>query len=50
MSVWKADLTDFKVDAVVNAANSNLVHNGGLARAQCDVDGQDMQAESNDYI
>lgn len=50
MSVWKADLTDFKVDAVVNAANSNLAHNGGLAKALCDVGGLDIQAESNAYI
>lgn len=36
MSIWKADLTEFKVDAVVNAANSNLGHNGGLAKALCE--------------
>ncbi|XP_013125678.1 poly [ADP-ribose] polymerase 9 [Oreochromis niloticus] len=50
VSVWKADLTDFKVDAVVNAANSFLQHGAGLAQALCEAGGPQIQMESKDYI
>lgn len=49
VSVWKADLTNFKVDAVVNAANSNLHHGGGLAQALCEAGGAQIQMESDNY-
>lgn len=49
VSVWKADLTNFKVDAVVNAANSFLQHGAGLAQALCEAGGPQIQMESDDY-
>ncbi|GLD70623.1 poly [ADP-ribose] [Lates japonicus] len=50
VSVWKADLTNFKVDAVVNAANTGLQHYGGLALALSQAGGPQIQRESDDYI
>lgn len=50
ISVWKADLSAFKVDAVVNAANESLAHHGGLAQALSKAGGPDIQAESDAYI
>ncbi|XP_041663639.1 protein mono-ADP-ribosyltransferase PARP9 [Cheilinus undulatus] len=50
VSVWKSDLTIFKADAVVNAANSQLQHYGGLALALSEAGGSTIQKESEDYI
>lgn len=50
VSVWKADLTKFPVDAVVNAANSQLQHCGGLALALSKAGGPKVQQESDYYI
>lgn len=50
VSVWKADLTTLKVDAVVNAANSHLQHAGGLAYALCEAGGPQIQKESDIHI
>lgn len=50
VSVWKGDLTVFKADAIVNAANIDLQHYGGLASALSHAGGPQVQSESNDYI
>lgn len=50
VAVWKADLTNFNVDAVVNAANSSLRHGGGLAYALCEAGGPQIQNESDIHI
>lgn len=50
VSVWKADLTNFQVDAVVNAANERLQHYGGLAQALSNAGGPRIQSDSEDYI
>ena len=34
--VAQGDLTDYKVDAIVNAANPQMVHSGGIAKAIVD--------------
>ncbi|MFO7888913.1 MAG: macro domain-containing protein [bacterium] len=44
------DITDIKVDAVVNAANSRLAHGGGVAGAIVRKGGSIIQKESNEWI
>ncbi|KAL7370450.1 hypothetical protein ABVT39_000967 [Epinephelus coioides] len=50
VSVWKADLTTFPVDAVVNAANVRLEHAGGLAHALSEAGGPVIKTERDNYI
>jgi O-acetyl-ADP-ribose deacetylase (regulator of RNase III) len=44
------DLTQVKVDAIVNAANSQLVHGGGVAAAILRQGGPEIQAESDAWV
>ncbi|XP_049903950.1 protein mono-ADP-ribosyltransferase PARP9 [Epinephelus moara] len=50
VSVWKADLINYRVDAVVNAANEYLQHYGGLALALSKAGGPQIQKDSEEYI
>jgi putative ATPase len=44
------DLTEAKVDVIVNAANAQLAHGGGVAGAIVRRGGQVIQQESNDWV
>lgn len=48
--MWKADLTSFTVDAIVNAANMSLRHTGGLALALATAGGSQIIKESDSHI
>lgn len=44
--VTKGDITQLKVDAIVNAANSQLIMGGGVAGAILQAGGKEIQEES----
>ncbi|XP_078692595.1 uncharacterized protein LOC144922590 [Branchiostoma floridae x Branchiostoma belcheri] len=50
VSVYKGDITQQKADVVVNAANSELKHFGGVALAISKAGGKSIQEESRDYV
>ncbi|XP_049908033.1 protein mono-ADP-ribosyltransferase PARP14 [Epinephelus moara] len=50
VSVSKADICSFKVDAVVNAANEELKHIGGLALALLKAAGPELQKTSDSHV
>ena len=47
MSVYKGDLTNERVDVIVNPSNNRLRHEGGMAKALLDRGGKVIEVESN---
>ncbi len=50
ISVKKGDITQEKTDAIVNPANSKLMHGGGAAKAIVVNGGHEIQQQSNAII
>jgi O-acetyl-ADP-ribose deacetylase len=50
LQLVQGDLTDERVEAIVNAANAYLQHGGGVAGAISHRGGVQIQAESNDWV
>lgn len=50
VSVHKADLSNFPVDGVVNAANGFLQHAGGIALALSKAGGSQIQRDSDEHV
>lgn len=48
--VMEGDITAMDVDVVVNAANADLVHGGGVAAAIADAGGPSITAESEVWV
>ncbi|XP_025093519.1 uncharacterized protein LOC112563610 [Pomacea canaliculata] len=48
--VYKTDITKLPVDGIVNAANNNLQHGGGVAAAIAKAAGPSLEEEGDDYI
>ena len=49
VDICRGNVVKEKVDAIVNAANMDLKHVGGLAKAISDAGGPSVQTESNSY-
>lgn len=50
LRLMRGDLATMDVDAVVNAANENLQHGGGLAAALVRAGGREVQDESDAWV
>lgn len=50
VSVYKTDITKLPVDAVVNAANEQLNHGGGVAAAISRAAGYDLEDEGRAFV
>jgi O-acetyl-ADP-ribose deacetylase len=50
LQLVQGDLTEERVDAIVNAANTHLQHGGGVAGAISRRGGSQIQTESDDWV
>jgi O-acetyl-ADP-ribose deacetylase (regulator of RNase III) len=50
LQIVHGDLTEQRVDAIVNAANAHLIHGGGVAGAIARRGGPQIQAESQAWV
>jgi O-acetyl-ADP-ribose deacetylase (regulator of RNase III) len=50
LALYHGDLTEARVDAIVNAANAYLAHGGGVAGAIVRRGGSEIQAESDEWV
>ena len=50
LQIVEGDITEERVDAIVNPANANLIHGGGVAGLIVRKGGSEIQVESNDWI
>jgi O-acetyl-ADP-ribose deacetylase (regulator of RNase III) len=50
LSLYHGDLTEERVDAIVNAANARLAHGGGVAGAIVRRGGHAIQKESDEWV
>jgi O-acetyl-ADP-ribose deacetylase (regulator of RNase III) len=50
LALYQGDLTEERVDAIVNAANAQLAHGGGLAGAIVRRGGREIQDESDAWV
>ena len=50
VSLYHGDLTEARVDAIVNAANTHLAHGGGVAGAIVRRGGSEIQRESDAWV
>jgi O-acetyl-ADP-ribose deacetylase len=48
LDVQRADVTKLEVDAIANAANTQLKHGGGVAKAISNAGGAEVQRESDE--
>jgi len=50
LEICQGDITEVQVDAIVNAANSQLAHGGGVAAAIVRKGGEVIQRESSEWV
>ena len=50
ISIYIGDITEFRADVIVNAANEDLKHVGGVADAILKKGGQEIQVVSDHYV
>lgn len=50
LTLYQADITTVEVVAIVNAANAQLAHGGGVAGAIVSKGGRNIQQESTDWV